>query len=498
MAVFGDLSPEVVQRIMRFLETVEVVRLGRTSRWVQAVSRDYFDHYITADKVLSFWFSEAERALVRRFQATTGMIISGSAVLAVLANFAFRPNDLDLYIPVQHCATFMDFLLRCQYSFSPKRGRQGGDPVAALKRTCFDDGIPSYVPAGVLDSFDFTRSPRQNKLGCDRSEGEERSETQRVQVMATEGSPIYAVLNFHSTIVMNIMTYSNIVCFYPRHTLSSKKLILLHTLDVYHQMRLGSENIAHALSKYRNRGFEKHEVSLDAVLSQDSEVGFQVRHGADRFCWTRKLRPVKDWAPDLPILAQLDDVRAHSWRVRYNLHGVYVLDTHPVTTIDRKEYCISDRVKFSAGMTFASQPNVPTPRHSLDVKEAFTVFYRHCNYPDEAESYVSDVFKHLIASDAFAAYREQGFFLPPAYTAMFLFDGLVDMLRKGSSSTWPQISLSLLCNHWRVRLECRFNVESDPDVFEDTDWENVYQPWLSPKTLERLRELGVVVKVVRM
>ncbi|PPR03252.1 hypothetical protein CVT26_008081 [Gymnopilus dilepis] len=142
----------------------------------------------------------------------TNSIISGSAALFMFHPDAFTPNDIDIYVPQTGANEIQEALRQRGYN------EKEGEP------THFIYGQETAIIASRL-----------YKLGV----------TGTVNLIITHAlNPVAAVVQFHSTIVMNIITADGLICLYPVLTLAGRGVITTR-----------SKNTRRCFIKYILRGF---------------------------------------------------------------------------------------------------------------------------------------------------------------------------------------------------------------------------------------------------
>ncbi|KAK7017879.1 hypothetical protein VNI00_018554 [Paramarasmius palmivorus] len=463
-----DLSqPEQYHRMV-FLTPPDTVASFASSPTFNADIDSYVANNLSAEGALQPWFTPAEIVKIRQSQATTGLIFSGSAILAYLGGFDFLPGDLDCYIPIEHCEILFDQLLAFNFDFSTAPSSPYDNVMDAFRAACRDPSIPEYLPAGIVASFEFVRN---NK---------------RVQVMPTTGTPIYAVLNFHSTLVMNILTYSHIISFYPKHSFMYRKIVPLSTIDEYREDRLDSGNRAIAFQKYRMRGFELVSLSCYTPFDRNSELNMSYRFVTDDFCFTRSVPPVDDWTPILPIANGLDDLRAHSWHFTYDQHGYYRLSVEPCITADRKPYCISGWIKRHGVLRIPGTADFPVMKHSLEFrKQVFDHVSRPKNLTCTAWRLYS-AFETFLKSDYARSFVDDGNKLPDATGVVYLYNRLIQPLSLDRHA-WPTIGFALHKN----------GTHSILTVCIEIDWKRKqrYERFFNPSICQFLDKYDVEFKL---
>ncbi|PPQ65713.1 hypothetical protein CVT26_000331 [Gymnopilus dilepis] len=139
-------------------------------------------------------------------------IISGSAALYVLHPHSFIPNDLDFYCPESSAPDIQYALFQRGYTDHEDQTRESHYPPPTII------AVHRYRKRGVRRSINLVVTRSEN--------------------------PLTAVVEFHSTLVMNAITADGILCLYPMLTLSGLGVI---TVDTPAARR--------CFEKYRDRGF---------------------------------------------------------------------------------------------------------------------------------------------------------------------------------------------------------------------------------------------------
>ncbi|KAF9540522.1 hypothetical protein CPC08DRAFT_770780 [Agrocybe pediades] len=168
-------------------------------------------------------------------------LLSGSAVLAALHPNTFEPGDLDFYTHSEGCGPFSTFLEMCGFE---------------LSRLDENDG-PLYDLATIRSVSKYCRVVDAVPVSIN------------VISVPPDVSPIQAIVEFHSTLVMSFVSWYGLVCLYPRLTLQKRGLVLQDT-----------ERTRKCFLKYRERGFffceeQVDDTTLDAQRSLfDEDVLF--------------------------------------------------------------------------------------------------------------------------------------------------------------------------------------------------------------------------------
>ncbi|KAL0570454.1 hypothetical protein V5O48_011502 [Marasmius crinis-equi] len=182
--------------------------------WEEAYSYDrYFEPFIPSERLAEFWQAMAD----------SDSLVSGSVALQYFARLIFRRCDLDIYSLYVGAPRILTFLEDIGYTRTSRTSRA----------TSF-----AYDQSNCIISV-ITLTKRM-------ADGEDRV----VQVIVTDRNPLYAVLSFHSSLVMNVITANVAFCLYPHETLHLREGV------AFASGRRDSTTVQAALGKYRLRGWE--------------------------------------------------------------------------------------------------------------------------------------------------------------------------------------------------------------------------------------------------
>ncbi|KAF9553071.1 hypothetical protein CPC08DRAFT_728170 [Agrocybe pediades] len=177
-----------------------------------------------ADAGYSFLDEEASRFGFRTARLLLGMLkktsalISGSLALAVILPGSFYPRDIDFYVLEDRHYLLISFIFLSGYHEIPT-------------------AEPSYMPSGptVIKSVSTFIRP---------GHGEEPYTTVNVITVHADCHILDSITSFHSTLVMNAISWNGFICFYPEWTLFKQGLIIIHT-----------PRTRRCFTKYWRRGF---------------------------------------------------------------------------------------------------------------------------------------------------------------------------------------------------------------------------------------------------
>ncbi|KAG1862865.1 hypothetical protein C8R48DRAFT_708701 [Suillus tomentosus] len=301
-AIFSCISPHTL------------VRIGRCCRAAYVASKDFSHRAYNIHRHLSRYLSEPLN--FRSLQARTGTLIAGSNALQFLDRTFYPKSDMDLYVHPGHVREVLDYLVEREgYRFKP------------------DSTQPQDYREIVSDEWDGTRI-RDESLEDDelllyyQIRGVESVLTiekrgpdglLKIQIIACETSPFDAIINFHSTCVMNFITFDAAYSLYPVATFEKRE-----TLSVWRARPLHDLTV---VIKYGERGFAWIS-TLPAGTSPRNSVfyPFTDRTVGDRYTWklpldTRGVALRPQMNPSSPIF-QCDPVIYNGWALERVQHGM--------------------------------------------------------------------------------------------------------------------------------------------------------------------------------
>ncbi|KAL0578274.1 hypothetical protein V5O48_003718 [Marasmius crinis-equi] len=255
------------------------------------------------DKLLLMFFTLTEIRLFRDIQSLDGFLISGSMAVQYFAGVVWPISDMDIYCYPQNFTRLVRLLRRIGYGYVPYRGssadlsvviqsiRDGAEPFNVYRR--------GKTISAVLN---FTRRVKGS--------------FKKIQVVVCKHSPIEAILNFHSTVVMNFIGPTHAVCLYPYST--------LHLFEAIRMV--ATETAASAFKKYVRRGWDLVGCSSAlGGLRRASEVAYH-RAVGDAATWIIPIQGI-----GVPFDAEqlhLKWLLSHSWSHVKGIRGVMRIVLH--------------------------------------------------------------------------------------------------------------------------------------------------------------------------
>ncbi|TRM65242.1 hypothetical protein BD626DRAFT_399153 [Schizophyllum amplum] len=226
----GDLHDQ----LFSYMSDVELARMSLTCVELHEAVVAYFERAYDLTRALEKYMLADFIGPFRSMQHASGAVISGSFALKFMGRLNFSEGDLDLYVPHENAVVVAAFLESLGYSYSPRSAQEKDFELAA---TILQPAPPSNEEeAGyrsgspyrsTIDAFTFMR------------------DGVKVQIMTCRYGVVKAVLGFHSTAVMNIITCDSGYSLYPRETFENKRTLASYSPSLH----------GIALAKYERRGW---------------------------------------------------------------------------------------------------------------------------------------------------------------------------------------------------------------------------------------------------
>ncbi|KIK62227.1 hypothetical protein GYMLUDRAFT_165247 [Collybiopsis luxurians FD-317 M1] len=233
-------------------------------------------------------------------QRDTGTLVSGSVAYKFFSRKIFD-SDLDLFCPITKCPQLARWLLSIGYAFTSKNALMGESFEDSFARTRdFTSQTTAIVP---IDKIHESREIEAvwSFVNCQTLKW--------VQIIGTRGSPVAAILSFHSTAVMNFITYETAYSLYPRLTYEDKSNLCVD------RGCLGSDRVKLAIQKWARRGYpvlprlpREHLLAANSDLSVSNN-----RHVGDIHCWALNINLATSGIPPAP-----SSMHINSWTLHYN------------------------------------------------------------------------------------------------------------------------------------------------------------------------------------
>lgn len=229
----------VFDLILWFSTPAMLMRLARVCRTSHAAVRSHIARCYNINTHLSHFFSDP--LSFRSLQARTGALISGSNALQFLDRTHYPEADLDIYCAYEVRAELGWWLIRHEgYTFKPN-SRQDPSFHVALEQARLP-GAP--VPENPYSSLKAVSAVYTFTKRVERDDGPSRR--LKVQIIVAYNSPMEAIFDFHSTVVLNVISFSHAYSLYPCATFHHRVSLALIP---------GRRVDSHIRTKYEARGW---------------------------------------------------------------------------------------------------------------------------------------------------------------------------------------------------------------------------------------------------
>ncbi|KAF8329031.1 hypothetical protein F5887DRAFT_895306 [Amanita rubescens] len=261
-----NFSVELWFKIFDLLPIEDILVLERTSQRLRDLKDEYCQSVFKLTRVLMpFLSSENDVQEFVKTMKGTDALISGSTALQFFDRTYYQYADLDLYFEAKHLEVWKTQMIAFGYTLVPKIGNNALDVVENIYE------YPSFQQIEALETF------------------KHRSTAKVVQLMATKASPIRAILDFHSTCVMNVITHARAYSLYPVSTFIQRETIVCGPIN---------KKALKALDKYKKRGWlAVHTILTENFQCAADELKMRTRWLGDSRCWMINLEGEnKEWS----------------------------------------------------------------------------------------------------------------------------------------------------------------------------------------------------------
>ncbi|TCD68637.1 hypothetical protein EIP91_010292 [Steccherinum ochraceum] len=250
--------------LFSYMTPLGFLRLARTCRVANDVVRSYIKRTFNVNRLLSRFFQDP--VVFRSLQARTGMIFAGSVALQFFDRTYYSGSDLDVYLRSDALVEVTAWLIGEGYVFEPYPKQSTNLQDAIEKIYALDGEHPLYLMRTICGVYTFVKpaaSPSIPPL--------------KVQCIVAKASPMNVIFSYHSTCVMNIVSFEKAYSLYPRASIVNHRSLVTCMEP--------SEGQPAALKKYSDRGFRIETI----VGSYDPDFPLGDRYIGDCNCWTLNL-----------------------------------------------------------------------------------------------------------------------------------------------------------------------------------------------------------------
>ncbi|CAL1699943.1 unnamed protein product [Somion occarium] len=222
--------------VFAYCTPASLFRLARVCKAVHDAVKDYIQRAFNLNKLLSRFFIDP--IAFRRMQQSTSTLISGSTALQFFDRSFYPDSDLDLYVPMKFRLYVGQWLMGVGYTFVPNSSQSAKFELAVIDPTVIiTQGLGTYSGmVGVAAVFTFVK-PSQTEAGKEL----------KVQVIVSVRAPMEIILYYHSTVVMNVITYEKAYSLYPIPTFEERRSLICRSWGIKQE---------EGIEKYEDRGWE--------------------------------------------------------------------------------------------------------------------------------------------------------------------------------------------------------------------------------------------------
>ncbi|KAJ4480030.1 hypothetical protein J3R30DRAFT_3873513, partial [Lentinula aciculospora] len=211
------LRPLIVSNsILRELTPLDRYRYSLANRGAYDAVSSFNRQAYRIQHILSPYFNEDEINIFRLVQLKTDTLISGSSALQFFDLLVFSDSDLDLYIvrDWDKVTLLVGFLTSAAYEYAPRADQ------SQIFQQAFEAGRSYHVEPDLSDDY----SSRDIWDVCSFIRG---TDGKKIQIITCEKNIIQVILGFHSTCVMNVISYTYAYALYPYATFVEKRSIAI-------------------------------------------------------------------------------------------------------------------------------------------------------------------------------------------------------------------------------------------------------------------------------
>ncbi|KAE9408496.1 hypothetical protein BT96DRAFT_1103661 [Gymnopus androsaceus JB14] len=299
----GPLPLATQNLILRNLSPIDRYRYSLACRELHYAVCSFERQAYRIQHILLPYFTEEEINIFRLIQRKTDTLISGSTALQFF-DLSVWDSDLDLYVVREWFFMLLaGFLISISYEYQPRPEQkptfqdafQAGRSEQAQHVPVPPIMGDGYSSRNIWDVYSFVRA----------------SDGKKIQIITCVHNTMQVILDFHSTCVMNVISYMFAYALYPFATFAEQE-----TVAILRGRPHESLSLQRALDKYAERGWTTTLTPSSAnALRSESEFRDTARSAGDSACWVIPLAPVEHAISltDYDTTPSVDPVRANSW-----------------------------------------------------------------------------------------------------------------------------------------------------------------------------------------
>ncbi|TDL15040.1 hypothetical protein BD410DRAFT_756773, partial [Rickenella mellea] len=256
-------KPLLTDALFGHFSAAEIIRIGWTCWAARRSVQSYSSRAWSIHRHLRRFFRDP--FAFRCLQEHTGMLISGSSALQFIDRTFYPESDLDIYVFPRDYLMIGRWILHeagMDYAFQPSSWQDPDfeqvrfakpddeevqDAMEVVHMEEEGERVTVYRTNGISDVFTFV------------SQMDDLMVPLKVQMIVAQVCPFDSVLSYHSTLVMNVISYRAAYCLFAWTTLEERCGVIVERKRTRHEA---------ARAKYTARGF--HIFSAEEAASAET------------------------------------------------------------------------------------------------------------------------------------------------------------------------------------------------------------------------------------
>ncbi|KAJ7725026.1 hypothetical protein B0H16DRAFT_1472006 [Mycena metata] len=269
-ATLISTTDSLLMYIVSFWSLQDIITCQGLSLVLNNIMRYYTSRVWNPDVFFQPWFKD-DPVYFRELLQQCGAVVSGSQITQLLDRARYPGSDMDIFLRVGGLGDMGTWLQDQGYAYVSQypNYKTAHRRILRISHRIITERNPGGPAVqGVFNYQRFIASTTTIFL-------------QKIQLIAVDTNPIQHVLfDFHSTCVMNFMTFDAVISIFPLPTFILHKSYVLRNRD-----ELGNQSDEWK-SKYRDRGFR---IVQRRTKGQHHDLVLGKRSIADKNSWIIKL-----------------------------------------------------------------------------------------------------------------------------------------------------------------------------------------------------------------
>ncbi|KAI5117825.1 hypothetical protein M0805_003303 [Coniferiporia weirii] len=262
--------------------------LGRTCRLAYRSVQDYMKRAFDIEKHFSRYFTNP--FTFRILQARTQALVSGSTALQFMDRTLYEESDLDIYVSWPQAAKVCEWIMNWGgkgYEYFVPKDPDSTETYESYLEKVAEEVANLHIPSSEdIDTVVSNLPPLLLEYGWNnihwvfnfRSTTHAGVDPLHIQVIVTVRSPADSIFTFHSTVVLNVITYRAAYSLYPKGSFEERRSLIC---------RAKGQRYEKAIEKYENRGWKMDTTPITNREQMDLDSSFRLenRWVGDRKTW---------------------------------------------------------------------------------------------------------------------------------------------------------------------------------------------------------------------